>query len=42
MRFFKLVQGHLVVTVGAGTSGNNRNGNKISDEDLERLSVEYL
>ena len=22
MRFFKLVQGHLVATVGAGTSGN--------------------
>jgi RAB protein geranylgeranyltransferase component A len=53
MRFFKLVQGHLVATVGAGTSGNDGNGNgngndeeegktKISDEDLERPFVEYL
>jgi hypothetical protein len=49
MRFFKLVQGHLVVTVGAGTSGNDGNENdeeeektKISDENLERLFVEYL
>jgi len=49
MRFFKLVQEHLVATVGAGTSGNDGNGNdeeeektKISDEDLERLFVEYL
>jgi hypothetical protein len=49
MRFFKLVQRHLVATVGVGTSGNDRNGNdeeeektKISDEDLERLFVEYL
>ncbi|KAG6775071.1 hypothetical protein POTOM_018497 [Populus tomentosa] len=43
MRFFKLVQGHLVATVAAGSSGNDGNGNheeegktKISDEDLER------
>jgi hypothetical protein len=49
MRFFKLVQGHLVATVGAGTSGNDGNGNdeekgktKISDEDLERPFVECL
>lgn len=51
MRFFKLVQGHLVATVGAGTSGNDGNGNgndeeegkmKISDEDLQRPFVEYL
>ncbi|XP_061972699.1 rab escort protein 1-like [Populus nigra] len=48
MRFFKLVQGHLVATVGSGTSGNG-NGNdeeegetKISDEDLQRPFVEYL
>jgi len=41
MRFFKLVQGHLVATVGAGTSGNDGNVNdeekgktKISDKDL--------
>jgi hypothetical protein len=39
----------LVATVGAGTSGNDGNENdeeeektKISDEDLERLFVEYL
>jgi hypothetical protein len=51
MRFFKLVQRHLVATVGAGTSDNDGNGNgndeekgntKISDEDLERPFVEYL
>jgi len=49
MRFFKLVKGHLVVTVGASASGNDGNGNdekkgkmKILDEDLERSFVEYL
>jgi hypothetical protein len=49
MRFFKLVQRHLVATVGASTSDNDGNGNdeekgntKISDEDLERPFVEYL
>ncbi|KAJ6305883.1 hypothetical protein OIU78_021251 [Salix suchowensis] len=49
MRFFKLVQGHLVATVAAGSSGDDGNGNdekegktKISDEDLERPFIEYL
>ena len=49
IRFLKLVQGHLVATVAAGSSGNDWNGNheeegktKISDEDLERPFVEYL
>jgi len=45
------VQGHLVATMGASTSGNyeNENGNdeeerkrKISYEDLERPFVEYF
>jgi hypothetical protein len=38
MRFFKLVQGHLVATVGAGTSSNvndeEKGKMKISDKDL--------
>jgi hypothetical protein len=38
MKFFKLVQGHLVATVEAGTSGNVNNEEKrktkISDKDL--------
>ncbi|KAJ6775498.1 RAB GDP-DISSOCIATION INHIBITOR [Salix purpurea] len=49
MRFFKLVQGHLVATVAAGSSGDDGNGNdekegktKISDEDLEMPFIEYL
>jgi hypothetical protein len=49
MRFFKLVQRHLVATVGVGTFDNDGNGNdeekgntKISDENLERSFVEYL
>ncbi|KAL3579292.1 hypothetical protein D5086_020796 [Populus alba] len=51
IRFLKLVQGHLVATVGVGTSAKRGNGScndeeegktKISYEDLERPSVEYL
>ena len=49
MRFFKLVQRHLVATVGVGASDNDGNGNdeekgntKISDEDLEMPFVVYL
>ena len=42
MRFFKLVQGHVVATVGAGTSGNDEEEGKtkILDEDSERPFIE--
>jgi hypothetical protein len=42
MRFFKLVQAHVVAKVGAGTAGNDEEEGKtkISDEDLERLFIE--
>ena len=38
MRFFKLVQGHVVAMVRVGTSSNDEEKGKmkISDEDLER------
>ncbi|KAL3581051.1 hypothetical protein D5086_018886 [Populus alba] len=44
MRFFKLVQRHLVATVGVGTSDNDeeKGNTKISDEDLEMPFVDYL
>jgi len=42
MRFFKLVQGHVVAIVGAGTSGNDEEEGKtkILDEDSERPFIE--
>jgi hypothetical protein len=42
MRFFKLVQGHVVATVGVGTSGNDEEEGKmkILDEDSERPFIE--
>jgi len=45
MRFFKLVRGHLVVIVGASTSGNDGNGTgngNGNDEEKGKIKMKMM